>query len=134
MSPSVVLRGFLDHHGVLDHFDHWSFSDEVGCFKPFPPIFEHAMSGLGVPEPGEIAHVGDGRRTDVAGALAMGMTAVRATWFADRGPETGPEGHHVADPTAPEAPPPVPWHFKLMLALLVAYLGWRLVQFVAVLF
>ena len=54
------------------------------------------MAGLGVDDPAEIAHVGDGRRTDVAGALAMGMVAVRATWFADRGPETGPEAHHVA--------------------------------------
>lgn len=96
LTSSSTLRDRLERFGLLRHFDHWSFSDEVGCFKPFPPIFEHAMSGLGVPEPPEIAHVGDGRRTDVAGALAMGMTAVRATWFADRGPETGPEGHHVA--------------------------------------
>lgn len=41
-----------------------------------------------------------------------------------------PEGHHVADPAAEEPPPPVPWHFKLMLALLVAYLVWRFVQVV----
>ncbi len=44
-----------------------------------------------------------------------------------------PEGHHVAEPKEDEQPPPVPWHFKLMLALLIAYLGWRFVQFVAVL-
>lgn len=43
-----------------------------------------------------------------------------------------PEGHHVADPTEPEPLPPVPWHFKLMLGLLVAYLAWRFVQFLAV--
>ena len=96
LTSSTTLRERLAGFGLLRHFDHWSFSDEVGCFKPFPPIFEHAMDGLGVADPSEIAHVGDGRRTDVAGALAMGMTAVRATWFADRGPETGPEGHHVA--------------------------------------
>ena len=45
-----------------------------------------------------------------------------------------PVGHHVADPSEPELAPPVPWHFKLMLALLVGYLGWRFVQFIAVLF
>lgn len=39
-----------------------------------------------------------------------------------------PDGHHVADPKATESPPPVPWHFKVMLALVVLYLGWRLVQ------
>ena len=82
----------MEGFGLLRFFDHWSFSDEVGCFKPFPPIFEHAMAGLGVDDPGAIAHVGDGRRTDVAGALAMGMIAVRATWFADRPPETGTRG------------------------------------------
>ena len=45
-----------------------------------------------------------------------------------------PHGHHVADPAEPEPLPPVPWHFKLMLGLLVAYLTWRFVQFLAVLF
>ncbi len=52
-----------------------------------------------------------------------------------------PDGHHVAEPTAltqaagdgPDDPtnPKVPWHFWLLLAALVAYLGWRLVQLVA---
>jgi FMN phosphatase YigB (HAD superfamily) len=95
LTSSTTLRERLERFGLLRHFDHWSFSDEVGSFKPFPPIFEHAMAGLGIDEPAAIAHVGDGRRTDVAGALAMGMTAVRATWFADRGPETGPEADYV---------------------------------------
>ena len=96
LTSSTTLRERLDGFGLLGFFDHWSFSDEVGCFKPFAPIFEHAMVGLGVEDPATIAHVGDGRRTDVAGALAMGMVAVRATWFADRPPDTGPEADHVA--------------------------------------
>lgn len=41
-----------------------------------------------------------------------------------------PDGHHVADPAAPEPVPPVPWHFKLMLVVLLLYLGWRFVQLV----
>jgi hypothetical protein len=45
-----------------------------------------------------------------------------------------PEGHHVADPGVEEEVPPVPWHFKLMLALLVAYLLWRFLQFGGALF
>jgi putative hydrolase of the HAD superfamily len=77
MTPSPVLRGWLDRHGVLELFDHWSFSDEVGWYKPAPQIFEHALAGLGGVEPGRAAHVGDLRRTDVAGARAMGMIAVR---------------------------------------------------------
>lgn len=43
-----------------------------------------------------------------------------------------PAGHHVAEPIEPEPLPPVPWHFKLMLGLLLAYLLWRFVQFLAV--
>jgi putative hydrolase of the HAD superfamily len=79
MTPSTVLRDILGHFGVLSLFDHWSFSDEVGYYKPSPLIFEHALSGLGVASPSQAAHVGDLRRTDVAGALDMGMTAVRYT-------------------------------------------------------
>lgn len=41
-----------------------------------------------------------------------------------------PEGHHVADPNDVEAPPTVPWHFKVMVAFLVVYLGWRFVQLI----
>ena len=62
---------------LLGYFDHWSFSDEVGWYKPAPEIFRHALDGLGGVAPERAAHVGDLRRTDVAGARAMGMTAVR---------------------------------------------------------
>lgn len=41
-----------------------------------------------------------------------------------------PDGHHVADPGVETPLPRVPWHFKVMLAFLVVYLGWRLVQLV----
>jgi FMN phosphatase YigB (HAD superfamily) len=76
LTPSTVLRGWLDDRGVLDLFDHWSFSDDVGWYKPAPEIFDHALAGLGVAAE-RTAHVGDLRRTDVGGAQAMGMTAVR---------------------------------------------------------
>lgn len=39
-----------------------------------------------------------------------------------------PDGHHVTDPDAVQDPAPVPWHFKVMLVLVVLYLGWRFVQ------
>ena len=103
LTPSNVLRDYLAAHGVLDLFDHWSFSDEVGCYKPARAIFDHAMAGLGGIDPGRAAHVGDLRRTDIAGARAMGMTAVRYRGANDdpagTGPEgeTLPEGHHVID-------------------------------------
>jgi putative hydrolase of the HAD superfamily len=95
MTYSPTLRARLEDFGVLELFDHWSFSDEVGCFKPFPAVFEHAFAGLGVDDPSRAVHVGDGRRTDMAGAMAMGMTAVRYTYFNDLPDDSGPEGHHV---------------------------------------
>jgi len=76
LTPSTTLRGHLDHFGVLDAFDHFSFSDEVGVYKPDPAIFAHALEGLGG-EPATAVHVGDLRRTDVAGARGAGWTAVR---------------------------------------------------------
>ena len=78
-TPSPALLGHLERHGLLGYFDHWSFSDEVGVYKPDPRIFEHALDGLGGPDPGDCVHVGDRRRTDVAGAQALGMRAVRIT-------------------------------------------------------
>jgi len=83
LTPSRTLRRYLDGHGLLGRFDHWSFSDEVGVFKPDRRIFAHALDGLGVSEPGAAAHVGDLRRTDVAGARAFGMTSVRYTGVFD---------------------------------------------------
>lgn len=77
LSPSTILRQYLEHHGVLDLFDHWSFSDEVGAYKPDPTIFAHALDGLGGIDPARAAHVGDLRRTDVVGARAFGMVSVR---------------------------------------------------------
>jgi HAD superfamily hydrolase (TIGR01509 family) len=77
LTSSAVLRTYLDHHQVLELFDHWSFSDEVGVYKPDPAIFHHALGGLGGVEPARAVHVGDLRRTDVAGARAVGMVTVR---------------------------------------------------------
>ncbi len=99
MTPSTVLRGYLERFDVLRHFDHWSFSDEVGVYKPHPTIFRHALEGLGIGDPGRAAHVGDLRRTDIAGARAMGMLAVRYCGVEDDPivPELGEpvEGDHV---------------------------------------
>lgn len=96
MTASPVLREHLQSHDLLRFFDHWSFSDEVGVYKPDPVIFEHALDGLGATA-GRTAHVGDLRRTDVAGALQMGMVAVRYTGVADDDDVALGEGHHAAE-------------------------------------
>lgn len=105
MTPSSTLRNHLIRHGVLPLFDHWSFSDEVGAYKPSKVIFEHALEGLGNPVPERVAHVGDIRRTDIAGAKAMGMVAVRYIGVSDDTSQPEPEGdlvitNHVELPQA----------------------------------
>ena len=110
LAPSTTLRRYLTRHGLIEYFNHWSFSDEVGCFKPDPAIFHHALAGLGGIDASEAVHIGDLRRTDVAGAQAVGMFAVRYTGVFDdpesvEGATVGVEGnavlHDYADlPTA----------------------------------
>lgn len=94
-TPGTVLRAYLEQRDVLRLFGHWAFSDEVGVYKPDRRIFEHALDGLGAPDPSRCAHIGDRRRTDIAGAMAMGMTAVRLTAVFDDPPEQGPSGDIV---------------------------------------
>lgn len=77
LTPSTVVRELLERHDLLAFFDGTSFSDEVGRYKPDRAIFEHALESVGGVEPERAAHVGDRLRTDVGGALAIGMTAVR---------------------------------------------------------
>jgi putative hydrolase of the HAD superfamily len=99
LAPSTTLRDHLHGVELRERFGHFSFSDEVGFYKPDRRIFEHALAGLGIRDPVQSLHVGDIRRTDVAGARAMGMTAVRYRGAADD-PEPlspGGEADHVID-------------------------------------
>jgi putative hydrolase of the HAD superfamily len=89
-TPSPALLAHLERRGLVKYFDHWSFSDEVGVYKPDPRIFSHALDGLGGPDPAGCVHVGDRKRTDVAGARAAGMRAVRIT-TAYEDPDEGPD-------------------------------------------
>ncbi len=96
-SGGELLRELLSREGLVDHFSGWAFSDEVGHFKPSPLIFEAALEALGA-GPAAAMHVGDLRRTDVAGARALGMRSVRYRGLHDD-PElgTGPEAEFVID-------------------------------------
>ena len=94
MTASSVLRDHLARLALVELLDHWSFSDEVGVYKPAPEIFGHALRGLGAVA-GRTAHVGDLRRTDVAGAKAMGMTSVRYTGVFDDDTAAEPEADIV---------------------------------------
>ncbi len=91
----AILRDFLASQGLLDHFSGWGFSDEVGAYKPAPEIFEAALAMLDA-DPAAAVHVGDLRRTDIAGARALGMRTIRYRGLADD-PEPGDEADFVAD-------------------------------------
>jgi len=75
-SPGRIVRRILGDKGLLDLLEVLAFSDEVGVPKPHERMFLHALGGIGV-DPDRAAHVGDLRRTDIAGARALGMGSVR---------------------------------------------------------
>ena len=45
--PSAV--GFLKDAGIYELFDHFTFSYQLGVFKPDPQMYQHAINGLGLP-------------------------------------------------------------------------------------
>ncbi len=95
-SGGEILRELLEREGLLAFFSGWAFSDEVGHYKPAPQIFEAALDSLGT-GPGEAVHVGDLRRTDIAGASALGMRTVRYRALHDDPPAGGVEADFVLD-------------------------------------
>ncbi len=78
LSTGRTLREFLKRDGILDCFICTTFSDEVGVSKPHPRIFQITLDQLGI-QPHEAVHVGDLTHSDIAGAKAIGMYAVRLT-------------------------------------------------------
>ena len=66
----------LEQDGLLEHFTATIYSMDVGHSKPRPEPFQRALDALGA-SPYEAIHVGDIERTDIAGALAVGMRAIR---------------------------------------------------------
>ncbi len=78
ISPGRVLRRVLAHNGLEDYFDGFVFSDEIGCSKPDPRMFQAAAEQLGVGLEAMV-HVGDRDHNDVKGPQALGMKAVLFT-------------------------------------------------------
>ena len=76
LTPGRIMQEFLARDGLLEFFSVLTFSDITGVTKPDRRMFEMTLAGLGgVAE--AAAHVGDTPRTDIAGAQAMGMVAIR---------------------------------------------------------
>lgn len=77
-TPGRVVRQLLARVGLLEHLEVQIFSDEVGVPKPHALTFRAALDGLRAAPRGAV-HVGDLRRSDVAGARACDMGTVRIT-------------------------------------------------------
>jgi FMN phosphatase YigB (HAD superfamily) len=105
LTPGSVVRKLLDRAGLLDELEVLVFSDEAGVPKPHPRVFQRALEGLNA-SAGEALHVGDLRRTDVAGARGVGMATARI------------RGHHDDMSEHPEADRVVDSHAELQALLL----------------
>lgn len=94
-TPGRVVRRLLDEHGIAPLLDGFVFSDEVGVPKPDGRMFAAALDVVGAP-PARVVHVGDLRRTDIAGARAAGLGAVRFRGVTDDVSDH-PDGDEVID-------------------------------------
>ncbi|GAB3839347.1 HAD family hydrolase [Kribbella italica] len=70
---------------LAPYFAFTAFSAELGSAKPEAAIYLAACEGLGV-APGECVYVADGADNELAGAVELGMHAVRTTEHADSDP------------------------------------------------
>jgi putative hydrolase of the HAD superfamily len=69
------LRPLLAKLELLPAFDDVVISCEAGAAKPDRALFESTARRLGL-KPGELLHVGDSQREDLAGAMACGWNAL----------------------------------------------------------
>ena len=77
-TPGATLRRLLAHYGLLEHFAHTTFSDEVGVRKPAPEIFWLTLRAVGG-EAESAVHVGDDPVLDVHGARVAGMRVIQVS-------------------------------------------------------
>jgi putative hydrolase of the HAD superfamily len=77
--PRVLGEELRRTRGFLEHFDHVTFSYELGVVKPQPEIYLDAIRGVGV-EPSEALFLDD-RPDNVEGSIEVGMPALLyTTW------------------------------------------------------
>ncbi|MEO7804368.1 MAG: HAD family hydrolase, partial [Actinomycetota bacterium] len=99
-TPGAHVKRFLDEHGL--RVDHYFFSDVVGKPKPHRAMFDAALGTIGTDAQSAV-HIGDLRRTDIAGARAVGMGTIRFAGVHNDGlsPDGTPDG--VWTPESPES-------------------------------
>ena len=84
---TIVTNGFVevqyekfDKSGLKDYFSHIVLSEEVGCQKPNPRIFEEALRLNGL-SADEVVMVGDSWYSDIQGAINAGIDQI---WVTDK--------------------------------------------------
>jgi len=82
-SPGRALRALLEGEGLLQYFDVFVFSDEIGYSKPEPVVFRAAFEDFDI-NPGELVHIGDREHNDIAGPQPLGAKAILCTAAVDR--------------------------------------------------
>ena len=82
---TIVTNGFVevqyekfDKSGLKDCFSHIVLSEEVGCQKPNPRIFEEALRLNGM-QADEVVMVGDSWYSDIQGAINAGIDQIWVT-------------------------------------------------------
>lgn len=88
--PPHVLDEELKRLGIGEFFDYVVTSSGFGTKKPYPDIFEKALSELGA-EASETVFVGDSLKEDVAGAGMLGMKTVLLDWKKEEIPGITPD-------------------------------------------
>lgn len=71
--PRPLGESLRGRSGFLEHFDHRTFSYELGLVKPERAIYEHALNGLGLE--GRQALFLDDRANNVEGSIEAGLEA-----------------------------------------------------------
>ena len=79
---TVVTNGFIevqyekfDKSGLRDCFSHIVLSEEVGCQKPNPRIFEEALRMNGL-QAEDVVMIGDSWNSDIQGAINAGIDQI----------------------------------------------------------
>jgi HAD superfamily hydrolase (TIGR01549 family) len=90
LTSAPAYREWFGREGVLDYFDHLTFSNEVACAKPSPDIFHPTLSQLAV-SPENSLHIGDNLLTDISGAAGVGMKTGWISGHDDREPIVKPD-------------------------------------------
>ena len=69
----VVQRSRLERSSIGDAFEVVVISEEVGCSKPHPGIFDVAFARMGHPRKDEVLMIGDSLTSDIKGGSDYGI-------------------------------------------------------------